>query len=249
MGNTEFPVQLSPLRPVNRTSCVYKSATSDSRAIAEYGSTVSDISGRHPYHAPEQGCSCAANLDGDRLAGITWFPGELQEVSDSSMSGDNIPRLCIGLNAKDQAPPRKSEADTGRGTSPSKSEGVSQDAGSVHRKAVRGYLSSSAALPQPTTSQTRALKASSYDTPISISPPAREDLQWWVQHLGNWNGRTIQTTPPELVIETDASKTGWGAYSQGEFTGGCWSKDEKMLHINDLELMAATFLATVGTPR
>ena len=36
MEDTEFPVQLSPLRPVNRTSCVYKSATSDSGTIAEY---------------------------------------------------------------------------------------------------------------------------------------------------------------------------------------------------------------------
>ena len=38
-----------------------------------------------------------------------------------------------------------------------------------------------------------------------------------------------------------ASKTGWGAYCRGEFTGGCWSQEEKALHINALELIAATF--------
>ena len=34
----------------------------------------------------------------------------------------------------------------------------------------------------------------------------------------------------------DASQTGWG-----DFTGGCWSLEEKQLHMNALELLAATF--------
>ena len=40
---------------------------------------------------------------------------------------------------------------------------------------------------------------------------------------------------------TDASKMGWGAYCNRNFTGGCWSQEEKTLHINALELIAATF--------
>lgn len=86
----------------------------------------------------------------------------------------------------------------------------------------------------------RALKASCYNTPISISPLAQEDLQQWTEHLGSWNGRTILSAAHELVIETDAYKKGWGAYSQGEFTGGCWAEDKKMLHINTLELITRT---------
>ena len=90
---------------------------------------------------------------------IDWLESQdFLEVSNSALSGDNIPRLCIGLDVKeDQAPTSKSEADTGRGTSPPISEGVSEDAGSFHRKAVRTYpsnLSSSTAQPQPATSQT-----------------------------------------------------------------------------------------------
>ena len=76
---------------------------------------------------------------------------------------------------------------------------------------------------------------------MAISPSAQEDLEWLIKNLGNWNGRTIQHVAPEMEIETDASKMGWGAYCMGDFTGGCWSQEEKTLHINALELIAATF--------
>ena len=47
---------------------------------------------------------------------------------------------------------------------------------------------------------------------------------------------------PEWEIETDASLMGWGAHSRRrEFTGECWSPEEKTLHINALQLMAAKF--------
>ena len=87
----------------------------------------------------------------------------------------------------------------------------------------------------------RALRVSNYDSQMTISIPAQQDLQWWIDHLGNWNGRVIQEAMPEIEIETDASSMGWGAYCRGDFTGGCWSQTEATLHINALELMAATF--------
>ena len=40
------------------------------------------------------------------------------------------------------------------------------------------------------------------------------------------------------MIQTDPSKTGWGASSQGLTTPGVWSKRERSLHINVLELQA-----------
>ena len=46
--------------------------------------------------------------------------------------------------------------------------------------------------------------------------------------------------PPDLQIESDASLMGWGASCQGIQTGGPWSQQEKKLHINCLELLAAT---------
>ncbi len=43
-----------------------------------------------------------------------------------------------------------------------------------------------------------------------------------------------------MAIETDASTLGWGATCNGARTGGPWSRLEQTLHINCLELLAAT---------
>ena len=41
-----------------------------------------------------------------------------------------------------------------------------------------------------------------------------------------------------MLIQTDASRKGWGAVCQGISTGGQWSKEKQLLHINILELKA-----------
>ena len=40
-----------------------------------------------------------------------------------------------------------------------------------------------------------------------------------------------------MLIQTDASKKGWGAVCKGVQTRGLWSKEEQLLHINVLELL------------
>ena len=47
----------------------------------------------------------------------------------------------------------------------------------------------------------------------------------------------------DIVIESDASKRGWGAHCQETSTGGAWMREESQHSINYLELMAA-FLQT-----
>lgn len=46
----------------------------------------------------------------------------------------------------------------------------------------------------------------------------------------------------QLTIEADASSSGWGAFCQGEATGGCWSNEEQSQHINVLEMLAILFV-------
>lgn len=82
----------------------------------------------------------------------------------------------------------------------------------------------------------------SYDSPCRISQPARTDLVWWRDQLTVWNGKSLVLRSVQRTIESDASLIGWGATSQGIRTGGPWSRQEKPLHINCLELTAA-FLA------
>ena len=80
-----------------------------------------------------------------------------------------------------------------------------------------------------------------YNTKVSLNPACQEELQWWIAHLNAWNGRAILTPPPDLVIETDASQQGWGAVCKEVRTGGLWSQNERLLHIDCLELLAGAF--------
>ena len=79
-----------------------------------------------------------------------------------------------------------------------------------------------------------------YDAPCHLSPAAIEELEWWKNHLTAWNGKSLVLRQPDLRIESDASLIGWGASCEGTQTGGPWSQQEKTLHMNGLELLAAT---------
>ena len=58
-----------------------------------------------------------------------------------------------------------------------------------------------------------------------------------------WNGKTLIQRDIDLVIDSDASLERWGACCSKQRTGGPWSQQERLMHINCLELLAAT-LAT-----
>ena len=62
------------------------------------------------------------------------------------------------------------------------------------------------------------------------------DLQWWIDQLSIWNGRSLISPAPDLIITTDASLKGWGAVCQGVHTRGLWTQEESLLHINAREL-------------
>ena len=55
---------------------------------------------------------------------------------------------------------------------------------------------------------------------VTLYDSAKEELLWWVHQLATWNGRTILSKTPDLVVESDASLLGWGAVSGGLRTGG-----------------------------
>ena len=78
-------------------------------------------------------------------------------------------------------------------------------------------------------------------TAIPLDDHSKEDLYWWVNNLPLANGRSCQNLLPSLMIQSDASNSGWGAVCQGVETRGTWSRQELDLHINCKELLAATF--------
>ena len=79
-----------------------------------------------------------------------------------------------------------------------------------------------------------------YETLLSLSCQAKEELVWWQENLSKWNGKPLRQKPGQMVIQSDASLSGWGAVCRGTRTGGAWSAQEQTMHINCLELLAAT---------
>lgn len=82
----------------------------------------------------------------------------------------------------------------------------------------------------------------SYESIVILNYQSSLDLQWWITHLAENNGRPILQTAPDLTIESDASNMGWGAHCNNLRTGGQWSAKESLLQFNAKEMLAA-FLA------
>ena len=82
----------------------------------------------------------------------------------------------------------------------------------------------------------------SYESTVTLDAHSKANLQWWIKSLCSVNGRPFQEPPPTMIIESDASNTGWGAHCGMLKTRGQWSSEESTLHINCKEMLAA-FLA------
>ena len=80
-----------------------------------------------------------------------------------------------------------------------------------------------------------------YDFEFKLTDEAREDIQWWFDNVHKLS-KSALTPEPRFIIESDASKKGWGATCDGTPTRGDWSETESRRHINWLELYGA-FLA------
>ena len=86
-----------------------------------------------------------------------------------------------------------------------------------------------------------AFKANGYDFDKFMLLPdmVRDDLNWWCDNLSR-TYRMMFVGLPNFILFTDASKSGWGCYSEqmDVKTGGKWTPGETLFHINVLELMA-----------
>ena len=49
----------------------------------------------------------------------------------------------------------------------------------------------------------------SYHQIVEISREASQELGWWMQEMQNYNKAPLLADPPDLVIESDASRLGW----------------------------------------
>ena len=78
------------------------------------------------------------------------------------------------------------------------------------------------------------------DQNMILSHKAKNDIKWWLAHAKN-SKRKISHGNATIILYTDASNQGWGATTTQENTGGRWSPEEQLIHINAKELLAIQF--------
>ena len=54
---------------------------------------------------------------------------------------------------------------------------------------------------------------------VKLTPMAKNELLWWVNNLELCNGRLVIQRQTQVLIQTDASKKGWGLYVEGSEQG------------------------------
>ena len=81
-------------------------------------------------------------------------------------------------------------------------------------------------------------KNGSYESRVLLNKESQLELLWWVKKIEIYNGRSLIQLSAQVLLQTDASLTSWGAVWGGMKTGGPWTQQERWMHINELELLA-----------
>lgn len=85
-----------------------------------------------------------------------------------------------------------------------------------------------------------------YDAKINLTEELEDDLLWWKSNILS-GINSFKPPNYKKIIFTDASRTGWGAFSHGEKVHGFWSVEERKCHINFLELLSIFFALEIFT--
>ena len=73
---------------------------------------------------------------------------------------------------------------------------------------------------------------------MALPEKARRDLSWWMVKDHLLTGVRFGAPAPDLHLYSDASSSGWGAHLLDQNVSRVWSDQEKLLHINLLEMKA-----------
>jgi len=79
-----------------------------------------------------------------------------------------------------------------------------------------------------------------YNCYMTFSAEAIRDIEWWITKLPSAKNK-IRRDNFDFCFETDASLSGWGVRFGKERANGFWNSEQKLYHINRLELLAAEF--------
>ena len=249
MAGDSIPIQLPPLRPVVSPLGLYQDHKANNDHPQDNGPESDHIHRRHPGHGkhrvPGKGTHCSSDIPPGELEVYNKLP----KIPPHSYSGDRIPRPHGEFSDYgNQNARRRDQADTPRnrktpgdqylhaGTNPITPTRETQSCHPGNPSSPPLFYRN---LQQCLQKALATKGGKDYGAMAHLTEAARKELTWWQEHLTKWNGRCLLQQTPDMVIETDASTTGWGACCRGVRTGGPWSQTEKMSHINCLELLAA----------
>ena len=74
--------------------------------------------------------------------------------------------------------------------------------------------------------------------PVPLPREVKRDLSWWMVRDHLLTGVQFGTPAPDLHLYLDACCSGWCAHLLDQHVSGVWSDQEKLLHINLLEMKA-----------
>lgn len=81
-------------------------------------------------------------------------------------------------------------------------------------------------------------RLNNWDRHHQLTQGCTKELQWRVENLQLWNGRSIIPQAPKHALYVDASDRGWGAHWRNKRISGLWSREEAQQPINWRELKA-----------
>ena len=236
------------VRPVQRSLGLYQDPEASDNPAQRARGEVSDIHRRHPSHSGVARVREGTHQGSDIPSGEPGLHCPPREDSADTHPDNRVPgdgdRFTLARAA----------------CSREKTEKIRQEATKVHNQEpppttrevsrLLGKLSSVSQAIPPGPLFCRAIQrdlasalerdSQSYNGPCPLSLAAKEELSWWGDQLTKWNGKSLVLRNPDLQIESDASRIGWGAFCEEVHTGGPWSREETDYHINCLELLAAT---------
>ena len=243
-----FPIHLPSIRPVLSSVGVHKNPETSTGHLTTKRGPYDRLHRRHPTDSRIKGPSSRPCPSPGAPAREPRLYHQHREVSAHPKPDHRVSGPLSQLHRH------------GATTSPSKNKQIRAEARKMMRMAeppsartlarLLGKMNSTTCVIPPAPLFYRSLQmalsntlethSQNYEGLVMLLPDSLEELQWWDTEMSKWNGKTLLKREVDMVIDSDASLQGWGARCGTQTTRGAWSQRETALHINCLELLAAT---------
>ena len=199
------------------TQGIYKVNETSGSHVETKGGAADYLFRRHSNHgriAEPSIASCCLSSEPSRKSGIC---NQLQKIPTNSVSTDRVLRFSNIFCNPFASTTRREVTENKEKMSP-----ITRIRGNIGTRIIKipgppnliypSHIPNPSSLQKP--SETKKLKLiaaqKSYEAVVSLDCKAKEEIVWWRDHLQGWNGKALFQEPVDLIIETDASRKGWG---------------------------------------